>query len=1730
MKLHSKILTAAVLGLVAFSGNSVKAESDYTSLKAAIDNAVQNTEYTYELENSITGITSGLGAIQGANYALTIDGNNFGLSGNGSVEGFMVGAEQSLILKDIGAYTATYDGDGNVSNVVVTESMNGFMTPSDSRCGVLYNTGTAAITNSVISDNHGDWGGAINNGGNLTISNSVFYQNAGTGRTSVKTEGGGALFNKLNATITDSIFYENQAAKGGAIANVIDKGLTGILTVRNSQFIGNSSFEASSNDRKLSGGAIYNDAIINIIDGSYFAENKASYQGGALTNLGTITAISNTIFENNESDAGLGIIYNYNAGGTVESKIGTLSNVQILNNTGDGIYSSAPITTLSNVEISGNTGDGIELYSTIDTITDSKLSDNDNYGIRFGNSSGNINLIENAEISGNTLGGIYLKDGHISLIKNSSFKNNGSNLGNASGLWMNTDVKIQSDNGTTVFQGNVDKNNPSGIWVNASNKTLTLDQINSGDMYFYDPIRGVTSYYNVDITGDGTGTLYLYNNIVNGKVVTGNTNIDTADGNLFNYSFRSLSTSSDTNWKIDVDFANQAADTIKTATLAQTSVEYVKLKDINFVNGGWDSLEVGDSITKNIRILTTQNNLQLSLASSISGVNVLSTTEVEAASSWDGTINQNTAWSDTYNHWIKDAVNEVVTSEYSITTTGTTNDTLTIEISKLLEGGDIHLGESLDTLMLVNNDIGQTTKYFNAENNGDSYTVLSGTTLGNTKGTVNINGISGGDSETIDLNGTSFILGEGATALNFKDVTVGGSDTVATVSNSAATIKLEDSILNGVVTGTAENNFNMTTAGISEINADVTKANISNTGTLTTTAEHVAGSTVTNSNTLLLSGALAKEILGNGTTKINSDLTFEDGAGIVGTLNMNGATLTVSNGVATNHTVGNIAGNGNISLDFDGTNIDTITLTNDNSEATLTITSLTTPANTTDFSAQVLFGADSNTVLALSDDVLDIYNKTFDKYMSGDTDLTSSTIKWNDNYGTEEWTETYQSVLSVTGSADGLMDTLLYETSMIDETEHIWNPKADNLMLMNKYIGQGAEDRAFLFDTKNDVYKVTADVGTSTAGTFSIIGQAEGQGEERLSSTINFNSHTGFDLDNDDTTLIIKDVNIQNAAYIAKSGNETSVINLDGVKLDGSNGEGIETSGTVNISGNSHIADTITMRSVNSSINIDGSDEVNIDGRLSGVGQLNLENGTVNFKNNAQVTGLDTSLSNVTVALDNESAISGVNLTVNNPSNIILANNKIGTLALNNVTLNSALNMVVDADLANKQMDKITAISAAVNDSINVQKINLLSPTTEKTLSLLFTDNKDLANAVNYTGEGTIAYSPIYKYKTSYDIENDMGYFKFGLVSGKPQPTPSDFNPAVLASPVMAQAGLMQSMNATMHYAFEHLDGFTKFNAKERFARINANKYSIQSTDFNENLSLNSLYDNSGVWAIPYASFENVHLKNGPRVDVNSYGTFTGFDTDIKHLKNGWNTVFTGYLGYNGAHMSYNGVSTNMNGGMIGATQTWYKGNFWTAVTAAAGASVADSDTMYGHEDYTSILSGVGSKTGYNWELAQGKFIIQPIWFMNYSLMKTFDYTNAAGVRINSNPISTIQLNPSVRFIGNLKYGWQPYASVGMVWNLINGTHVKAAGVKLPEMSVKPYVEYGVGVQKQVGDNFTGYMQAMLRNGGRNGVALTGGFRWTLGKKKQKIEKVENTQDTINVSETKPQRKVIKQL
>ncbi len=567
-------------------------------------------------------------------------------------------------------------------------------------------------------------------------------------------------------------------------------------------------------------------------------------------------------------------------------------------------------------------------------------------------------------------------------------------------------------------------------------------------------------------------------------------------------------------------------------------------------------------------------------------------------------------------------------------------------------------------------------------------------------------------------------------------------------------------------------------------------------------------------------------------------------------------------------------------------------------------------------------------------------------------------------------------------------------------------------------------------------------------------------------------------------------VSISQGVNVSSTGNLTVGANIGNLVNNGIvNSNTTNLTGTINNSGILNLSGTLNKTiSGNGTTKIVGDSFTMLDG-ASIKGGLDINNQTLNI----YATNTDNMFNNVKI----------------NSGTINLINNNISNLSANSFNLNGNINLFLDADLMNSSMDRLPSTTVA-SGLITVKGINLLSDSKSEKVYIPFAYDsfKDkVQTGVTAVGKEvdneyqTTAFAPIYKYDVSYNPNN--GNFLFSRGGGK---SSADFNPAVLSGAVNSQMGAYSAVNETFNYAFRHAD--YSFMPLPKKIRTLANKYAI--TEPNLMQYENEYSKMGGIWYQPYANFENVGLSNGPRVDIQSYGSLVGGDSAYKQLKKGWGTVTTPYIGYNGTSQHYSGVSTVTNGGILGLTQTFYRGDFFTALTVNAGASVGESNTMYGKENYTTLMAGVANKTGYNFEFNDGKFIIQPSMLTAYTYVYTFDYTNAAGLKISSEPLNSIQLHPTVRFIGNVGKGWQPYASVGMVWNILNETKFTASDVRLPEMSIKPYVEYGIGLQKSWNDKCSGFLQAMLRNGGRNGIALSFGFKWTLGKDKKPIERVQN--------------------
>lgn len=457
--------------------------------------------------------------------------------------------------------------------------------------------------------------------------------------------------------------------------------------------------------------------------------------------------------------------------------------------------------------------------------------------------------------------------------------------------------------------------------------------------------------------------------------------------------------------------------------------------------------------------------------------------------------------------------------------------------------------------------------------------------------------------------------------------------------------------------------------------------------------------------------------------------------------------------------------------------------------------------------------------------------------------------------------------------------------------------------------------------------------------------------------------------------------------------------------------------------------------------------------------------------------------------------------TVNVQSGAILdtVNEQIENIG-SNITLQSGAELKVDIDAATGKGDNFSGANVIADSNgeknVVINEINAVGETNETNLSSL-----NIASALGLTNVADVSVSeaamaqtytvmtPIRKMNGIID-ENGMMTFA---------PTGNgykDFNPAVMAAPVAAQlGGYLTQLNA-YNQAFHNMDMYMLMTKSQRKALKMAGR--VASTSLVGGVE--AAHKDNNMWFNPYASYEKVDLNHGPKVENTGYGMFFGGESDLKDLGHGWDGVFGAYVGYNGSHQSYDGVSVYQNGGSLGLVGMAYKDNFFTGLTINTGANAASANTRFGDEDFAMLMAGIASKSGYNFEFKDGKVILQPSLLMSYTMVNTFDYDNGANVNITSDALHAFQLEPGVKVIGNLKNGWQPYAGVSFVWNLFDKAKFQANDVSLPQISVKPYVKYGVGVRKSWGERLTGFFQTYVTNGGRNGVGFQAGFSFAIGK------------------------------
>ncbi len=262
--------------------------------------------------------------------------------------------------------------------------------------------------------------------------------------------------------------------------------------------------------------------------------------------------------------------------------------------------------------------------------------------------------------------------------------------------------------------------------------------------------------------------------------------------------------------------------------------------------------------------------------------------------------------------------------------------------------------------------------------------------------------------------------------------------------------------------------------------------------------------------------------------------------------------------------------------------------------------------------------------------------------------------------------------------------------------------------------------------------------------------------------------------------------------------------------------------------------------------------------------------------------------------------------------------------------------------------------------------------------------------------------------------------------------------------------------------------------------------------------------EDGGVWMKGYGDFEKLSMGQGLDVDNMAYGSIFGADFSVVNLKNGWKFIPTAFMGYNGAHQTFKGVTAYQNGGQLGFMGTFMKNNYISSHTVYGGGYYNEMH-VDGVEDETgNWFWGTAHRFAYNWNIKR-KFILQPSAFLSYNMFGSQNFHSEFGeMGMRSGMLNGVNIAPALNLI-YLKNDWSLYAGVQYMWNINEQVSGKAGNVYIPNLNMRHgYIQYGLGASKNIKENLSGYAQVMFRNGGRTGIACQAGLEYFFDIKKIK--------------------------
>ena len=470
----------------------------------------------------------------------------------------------------------------------------------------------------------------------------------------------------------------------------------------------------------------------------------------------------------------------------------------------------------------------------------------------------------------------------------------------------------------------------------------------------------------------------------------------------------------------------------------------------------------------------------------------------------------------------------------------------------------------------------------------------------------------------------------------------------------------------------------------------------------------------------------------------------------------------------------------------------------------------------------------------------------------------------------------------------------------------------------------------------------------------------------------------------------------------------------------------------------------------------------------------------------------------------------------------------VGNVNLGDFTNSANISLLLDVDLDNLKVDSISAnnSSSLQGNKFTIGGFNVIADSMFDTATIdlddIFTgvDASDALASTYANGFPTVANGSIYTYDVNLNEANNTVDFvrRQAYVSGfNPylynqtvsmretanaqnyitQNILNRYNPMfeidvkklIISDRVKYRSDVIAGKNNHISKVVErNIYNLVRVDSREDAIRLlrGENVYGELVKEEDSVVMTNNEY-RSNVWVSILGLKDTSKYDDFPSVRNDFFTALIGIDSKTKKLANGVKVYSSAYLGYLRGNEKYTDNKIENNGLYIGTSGFARYDNIFMALTTNIGFLNNEAKNKNGKDKYDNYWFGIGTKFGYNYNIKNSTYSIEPSVYLSYIFVNAENYNSKSGVRIKQNNLNSFQIAPSLKLSKAFKNNLLLSVKAKYVIELVNDLDVRADNILLPELTNDPFIEYGISLDKRIKDRFALNVELNRRDGGRHG-------------------------------------------